>query len=165
MKGGGTMGEALAAELEAVNGQIATAIEGCTAEQWGMTVAGEERPVGVVFHHMASIYPFAVDWSGRLARGENLPEIAYDVVHQYNAQHAEKSAGASAAEVKTLLAENGAALAAHVRGLSDEQLANRGPFSLVSGREVSAKQVVEWFAIGHARNHLEAIQKTLGESG
>jgi len=45
--------------------------------------------------------------------------------------------------------------------LNDEQLQMKAPFALVGSKDISTRQVVEWFALNHARNHLKAIQSAL----
>ena len=38
------------------------------------------------------------------------------------------------------------------------------PFPLIGGKEISAQQMVQWFLVNHAHNHLGAIHKTIGGS-
>lgn len=93
----------LVAEVEAVHTDVVETARGCTAEQWEMVVPDEERSVGVVFHHIAVIYPLVADWAQKVANGEALPPLTFDAIHAMNHQHAEENADASQADTVALL--------------------------------------------------------------
>jgi uncharacterized damage-inducible protein DinB len=156
-----TEAEAFANQMQEVNETVLAAAVACNAEQWETTVLEEARSVGVVFHHIGYVYPFIVDWATRVASGKELPPVTRDMVHDVNQRHAEEHATVSQTDTATLLRENGAALVDWIRSLNDVQLKMGTPFALVGGKEISTRQVVEWFALNHAQNHLKAIQSTL----
>lgn len=156
--------EELASRLEAAYMAVIATAEKCTGEQWQMTVAGEERPVGVVFHHMAySIRP-ATAWAMAVTAGNALPAVTREMVNEFNAQHAAEHAMAGQADTIALLRENGSKAIAKLRALSDEQLAMTAPFVLIGGNEIRTDQIMEWFILNHCHNHLGAIEKTLAEA-
>ena len=110
-----------------------------------------------MFHHIAYAYPFIGDWAGKVANGEALPLLTYDDIHDVNRQHAQENTAVSQEEPVALLGKNGTAVSAQIRTLQDEQLTKTTPFALIGNQKVSAQQVVKWFLLNHANNHLEAI--------
>ena len=151
----------LAEQVEATNEAVVAAAAACTPEQWQTPVPEDGRPVGVVFHHIAFAYPFIGNWATQVANGEALPPLTYDDIHNINAQHASANAEATQEETLALLRKNGTAVIAQIQSLQDEQLERTAPFTLTGGKEIKARQVVEWFLISHANNHLNDIRKAL----
>jgi hypothetical protein len=156
-----TVAQLLAQVAEATAATTAV-IEKCSAADWETAVADEERPVGVVLHHIAYSYPFVVDWACQLARGEGAPAVSYDDVHALNHHHAEAQATVDKAGTLALLKANTVAAKEKVGALSDTDLQTSAPLPLIGGQEISVQQMVQWFLINHAHNHIEAITKTLG---
>lgn len=153
--------EELASRLEATYMAVIEAAEKCTDEQWKMRVEEEERPVGVVFHHMAYGIPPVMDWAMAVATGQGLPGVSREMVHEFNRQHAVQHALTSPADTIALMRQAGAAAVEQVRQLSDAQMATTTPFVLLGGNEITTSQVIEWFIVNHCHSHLEAIAKTL----
>jgi hypothetical protein len=134
----------------------------CSPQDWETVVAEEERTVGVVLHHIAYAYPFAVDWAYQLAWGEGVPTVSYDDVHVLNHQHAEAQANVDPAATLALLKSNAQAAQAQIGQLSDADLQDSTPFPLIGGQPISVQQMVQWFLVNHAHNHIAAIHKTIG---
>jgi uncharacterized damage-inducible protein DinB len=151
----------LVSQIEAATATVAAAIEACSDEEWRIVIGNEGRSVGVVFHHITYAYPFVVDWALKLAAGEGLPAVSYDDIHALNHQHAEAHAAVDQATTLAELQANGAAAVRELGQLSDEVLAVSTPFALIGGQAITVQQVVEWFLINHAHNHLSAINETL----
>jgi len=157
----GNQVEELASRLEATYMAVIDAAEKCTSEQWKLTVVEEERPVGVVFHHMAHGMPPVMDWAMAVATGKGLPRVSREMVEEFNRQHAVEHALAGQAETIALLRQVGTAAVEQVRQMSDAQMATTTPFILIGGNEITTFQVVDWFIVNHCHNHLKAIEKTL----
>lgn len=153
----------LLAQVEEATAVTTAVIEKCSEADWGTAVPDEERSVGVVLNHIAYAYPFVVDWACQLAGGEGLPPITYDDVHALNHQHATDQANVDQAATLALLQTNTTAAKEQLGALSDADLQQTAPLPLIGGQEISVQQVVQWFLINHAHNHIEAIHKTLGD--
>ena len=153
--------EQLLAQVEEATATTTAVIEKCTDAQWQTAVAEEERPVGVVLHHIAYAYPFVVEWACNLAQGEGVPAISYDDVNALNHQHAEAQADVDPASTLALLKSNAQAAQAQIGQLSDADLQVSAPFPLIGGQPISVQQMVQWFLVNHAHNHVEVISKTL----
>lgn len=156
--------EQLLAQVEEATAATTAVIEKCSQEEWETAVAEEKRTVGVVLHHIAYAIPFVVDWAYNLARGEGAPPVTYGDVHALNHQHAAAQAGVDPATTLALLQTNNRAAQAQLGQLSDADLQVSAAFSLIGGQEISAQQMVQWFLVNHAHNHLAAVHNTLGEN-
>ncbi len=154
--------EQLLAQLDEATAATAELIEECTNAQWQQIVSEEERTVGVVCHHIAYAYPFVVDWAVQLARGHGVPPVTYDDVHALNHQHAKAQADVDPETALKALQANAAAAQEQLSQLSDDDLQTTAAFPLIGGQPISVQQMVQWFLINHAYNHMEAIRKTIG---
>jgi hypothetical protein len=152
----------LLAQVEEATAATTAVIEKCRDEAWQTAVAEEERTVGVVLHHIAYAYPFVVDWACQLARGEGAPAVTYDDVHALNHQHAEAQTNVDPAATLALLKTNTKAAQAQLGQLTDADLQVSESLSLIGGQPISVQQMVQWFLVNHAHNHITAIHKTLG---
>ena len=78
-----------------------------------------------------------------------------------NAQHAVEFAGCTKAETIALHKKTGAAAAAAVRSLSDEELAKTD--TVFAGMPpVSAEELVKHILLGHIDAHVGSIRTTIG---
>ena len=80
--------EALAEVLEQGAEALASFASGLTVEEWGRRGEKDQRPVGVVVHHVATMYPLEIQLAQTLARGEAVTGVTWDDVHAMNAAHA-----------------------------------------------------------------------------
>jgi len=149
-----------AAQFEAINNEVIAIVEGCTDAQWQQPCVNEERPVGVVAHHIGVVHRDFLRIVERLASGQTFsPNMSMDVVHESNAQHARDHAEIGKQEVIDALRTNGATLAQSLRSLRDEQLDRvAGTFG---GNKLTVSQVLEWIVIGHAAEHLGSLRNTV----
>ncbi len=157
---------ALVDRMRQVNAEVARVAEGCSDEQWTMSVVdNDSRPVGVLFYHIAVAYPFALDWVGKIVNGESLPALGRDALNTINAQHAKEQANISQAEALAYLQEVTEQVAEKLPTFTDEQLSRTAAIPLAGNQEFSGEWVVEAFSISHAESHLAAINKaTLEDS-
>ncbi|MCB8943206.1 MAG: DinB family protein [Ardenticatenaceae bacterium] len=152
----------LLAQVEEATAVVTAVIEKCSEADWETAVAEEERTVGVVLHHIAYAIPFVVDWACKLAQGEGVPAVSYDDIHAMNHQHAEAQADADPTATLALLKRNAQAAQDQIGMLSDADLQVSASFPLIGGQPISVQQMVQWFLVNHAHNHVAAIHKTIG---
>ena|SRR5690348_15288994 len=156
-------GEALAARLEEGAARLATFAEELSETEWQKPVsATDQRSVGVVVHHVASMYPIEIDLARTVASGRTVSDVTWDVVRQLNAKHAQDNAQVSKSAALELLRNNSREAAAVVRAFTDQELDNATPFSLSFGAPMTAQFVIEDHAMRHSWHHLAAIRKALG---
>ncbi|MGC2195700.1 MAG: DinB family protein [Terriglobales bacterium] len=156
-------GEWLAARIEEGAAGLVAFAEGLSDAEWHTTVsATDKRSVGVVVHHVASMYPIEIDLARAVASGRSVSDVTWEVVAQLNAKHAQDNAQVSKSAVLELLRQNSREAAAAVRAFTNQELDNATPFSLSFGAPVTAQFVIEDHAMRHSWHHLAAIRKALG---
>ena len=89
-------------------------------EQWNTKISSHDgRTVGVVVHHVGTMYPIEIDLAQKLAAGQAVEGVTWDAVHELNANHAREHATCTKEEAIELVQRNSRAAAAAVRALSD----------------------------------------------
>ncbi len=157
--------ESLANRIEEGADALAAFAEGVAEAEWRApmsTSGGDRRSVGVVVHHVASVYPIEIDLARAIARGTAVTDVTWEVVAELNAKHAREQAGVTKAAALELLRRNSREAAAAVRTFTDEELDRAAPFSLSFGAPVTAQFVIEDHALRHSWHHLARIRKALG---
>lgn len=149
-----------AAQLESLNAAVIATVEGCSEEQWRRPSVEAGRSVAVVAHHVAEVQQAIARLLAALAAGETwTPTVGTEEIEANNARHAVEHAGVGKTETVDLLRTHGAAIAATLRRLGDDDLARHaGAFA---GNELNVEQVVEWIVIGHTADHLASIEASL----
>jgi len=156
---------ALADRLEQGAQELAVFAGGLSDAQWQTLCPDEERPVGVMVHHVASAYMVELDVVKLMADGEGgLSGVTWEMVNQGNAEHAQGNANATKEDTLELLQKNVAIIASEVRELSDEQLDNAGPVSLNWDTPLTTQYFIEEHPVSHSFRHLKSIQDALNGS-
>ena len=155
--------ELLAARIEEGAAGLAAFAEGISDEEWRKPVsASDRRTVGVIVHHVASIYPLEIEAARAIAGGKAVTDVSWEAVAAINAGHANEHKDVSKADALALLRRNSRDAAAAVRAFTDEDLDSAAPFSLSYGAPVTAQFVIEDHALRHSWHHLARLRKALG---
>jgi SAM-dependent methyltransferase len=153
----------LADRIEQGAAGLAAFAEGISEAEWHVPVsATDSRSVGVIVHHVASMYPIEIDVAKAVAGGNAITDVTWEVVAGINAKHAQDQASATKAATLELLRKNSREAAVAVRALTDDELDQAAPFSLSFGAPVTAQFVIEDHALRHSWHHLAKIKKALG---
>lgn len=160
----GARAEALAARIEQGASQLAAYAENVSDQDWKRPIAAERdgRTLGVIVHHVASVYPVEVQLAQAIGSGKDMSEVTWDVVKNMNSEHATANANISKTDALELLRKNSSEAANAIRSITDEQLDTAGPFGLSFNAPVTAQFVIEDHAVRHSWHHLARIKETLG---
>jgi hypothetical protein len=160
-----TRAEALASRIEQGAAELAAYVEKLSDAEWQTPInpARDGRPLNVVVHHVASVYPIEVQLAQAVGSGKDMSDVTWDVVKNMNAGHAADNASASRADALALLRKNSSEAAQAVRSFTDEQLDTAAPFGLSFNAPVTAQFVLEDHAVRHSWHHLARIRETLGK--
>jgi hypothetical protein len=120
------------------------------------------RSVGVIVHHVASVYPIEIDLARAIASGKAVTDVTWEVVAELNGKHAHDQASVTKTAALELLRRNSHQAAAAVRAFTDEELDRAAPFSLSYAAPVTAQFVIEDHALRHSWHHLARIRRALG---
>jgi len=154
---------ALAERLEAGARALAAFARTLTDEEWRRPVSPtDRRTIGVIVHHVASIYPLEMQLAQQLAGGAAVTGVTWDVVAQVNAGHAKENAGAAKEAALELLARNSAEAAAAIRAMSDAELAQAAPISLYADAPLTCQFFLEDHPVRHSYHHLARIRQAVG---
>jgi hypothetical protein len=126
-----------------------------------MRVPLDGRSVGVIVHHVASVYPLEIQLAQTVASGTAVTGVTMDDVHAMNAKHAAEHAAVTKAVALDLLHANSNAAAAAIRALTDEQLLQAAPVSLYSDAPLTCQFVLEDHAVRHSYHHLARLRRTV----
>jgi hypothetical protein len=159
----GRRAELLADRIEEGAAGLAAFAEGLSEAEWLEPVSGtDRRPIGIIVHHVASMYPIEIDIARAIASGKTVADVTWDVVAELNAKHALEHAEVTKAGALELLRRNSHEAANAVRAFTDEELDRAAPFSLSFGAPVTAQFVIEDHALRHSWHHLARIRTALG---
>ena len=154
--------EALAARLEAGATALAEFTATLSETEWQTPLPKNRRKIGVVVHHVASMYPVEIHLASLLAAGQPITGVTWDAVETMNRDHATENDGITKETALALLANNSAAAAAAIRALSDEELDRAAPVSLNSDAPLTCQFMLEDHAVRHSYHHLARIRAALG---
>jgi hypothetical protein len=153
----------LADRIEEGAAGLAAFADQLTDEEWKIpTNARDRRPVGVVVHHVAAVYPIEIELARAIASGKAVTDVTWEVVSQLNAAHARENVAVTKAETLGLLRRNSHMAAEAVRNFNDDELDSAARFSLTDGAPVTAQFVIEDHAVRHSWHHLAKIRAAVG---
>lgn len=153
--------QALADRLELGARALAALAGGLTDAEWQTPLPKDGRKIGVVVHHVASIYTVEMQVSLMVAEGKAVTGLTMDNIHELNAAHAKENDAVTKAETLELLRRNSIAAADAIRALSDEQLDRATPNSLYADAPLTCQFVLEDHPVRHSYHHLARILKAL----
>jgi hypothetical protein len=152
---------ALADRLEQGAGALATFATALTEAEWEIRIPGDGRKIGVVVHHVATMYPLEIQLAQMLAGSKPVAGVTWNAVHEMNATHAKAYDVVTKEAALNLLRGNSTAAAAAIRALSDEELDQAAPVSLNADAPLTCQFMLEDHAVRHSYHHLAGIRAAL----
>ncbi len=155
--------ESLAARIEEGAAGLEAFAEQLSDVEWHTPVSPtDKRSIGVIVHHVATMYPIEIGVARAIASGQSVSDVTWEVVAHLNEKHARENAHVSKSAALELLRQNSREAAAGVRAFTDEDLDSATPLLLSFGAPMTAQFVIEDHALRHSWHHLAAIRKALG---
>lgn len=152
---------ALADRLEQGARALADLARSLSTDQWSTRLPGDGRTIGIIIHHVASVYPLEIQLAQLVAGGQPVTGVTSADVHAMNAQHAAAHTAVTKEHTLELLARNSAAAAQAIRGFSDTDLDQASPVSLYDGAPLTCQFLLEDHAVRHSYHHLHRITQRL----
>src|SRR5437763_14192239 len=112
----------LADEYDALMAEVVGVADGCSPADWTTNCANEQRPVGVMFDHIAEINADVVHWVQEFLSGRQV-ELTRVTITERNAEHARKAAMRPRAETLRDLKAGSERRSEFIRLLTAERLA------------------------------------------
>jgi DinB superfamily len=149
---------ALAERLEQGADALAAFASTLTNAEWQARVPEDGRKIGVVVHHVATMYPLEIQLAQVLAAGSPVVGVTPADVDRMNAAHAQQYDGVTRDEALDLLRRNSAAAAAAIRALTDDELDRAAPLSLNADAPLTCQFMLEDHAVRHSYHHLARLR-------
>jgi hypothetical protein len=156
--------EALAERIARGHDELIAFVEAHSEADWGTYCPNEDRTVGVLVHHVASVLPAELDLIKAVASGRPITGVTVEIVDQMNAEHAREHANCGREETLDLLRRSSALVVSAVRELDDAELDQAAPVSLHWDTPVTAQYLIEDHPLSHAYRHLASIRAAIGTS-
>jgi hypothetical protein len=153
--------DALADRLEQGARALADLAGALTDAEWTTRIPKDGRKIGVVVHHVASVYPIEIQLAQTVGAGKPVTGVVPKDIDDMNAGHAKEHDGATKEATLELLRRNSTAAAAAIRALSDEELDRAATVSLYSDAPLTCQFVLEDHAVRHSYHHLAKIRAAL----
>ena len=119
--------------------ELETFAQGLSDTEWKTPCNDRDRrPLGVLVHHVASMYPIEVDVAKTIASGKAIEDVTWEVVADINSKHNGEHSGVTKGEALELLRRNSRDAAAAIRKFTDAELDSAAPFSLSFGAPMTA---------------------------
>jgi len=150
--------ETLAVRLEQGAAALAAFASSLTEAEWQTRVREGGRKLGVMVHHVASIYPLEMHLALTLAAGKPVTGVTWDNVHEIAAAHEKENDAVTKEAALELLRSNSAAAAAAIRTLSEDDLDRAAPVSLYADAPLTCQFLLEDHAVRHSYHHLAKIR-------
>jgi hypothetical protein len=152
---------ALATRLEQGARALAAFATALTDAEWQTRTPKDGRKMGVLVHHVATMYPIEMQLAQTLAEGNPVVGLTWDTVHELNAAHAKEFDGVAKEAALDLLRQNSTAAAAAIWALSDEELDRAAPVSLNGDAPLTCQFILEDHAVRHSYHHLARLRAAL----
>jgi len=153
--------DALAVRLEHGARDLAVLAGALSDAEWQTRIPMDGRKVGVLVHHVGTMYPLEIQLAQTLAAGKPVAGVTWDAVHGMNAAHAKEFDAVTKDAALDLLLRNSTAAASAIRDLSDEELDQAAPVSLNSDAPLTCQFMLEDHAVRHSYHHLARIRSAL----
>jgi hypothetical protein len=158
---GASRASALAERLEHGARALISFASALTDAEWQSRMPKDGRKVGIIVHHVASVYPVEIELAQTLAAGKPVVGVTMDDIHKMNAAHARDNDAVTQAAALDLLRRNSAAAAAAIRALRDEELDRAASASLYSDAPITCQFMLEDHAVRHSYHHLARLRAAL----
>jgi hypothetical protein len=153
--------EALATRLEKGAHALAAFAATLSEAEWQTRLPKDGRKIGVVVHHVASMYPIEIQLASLLASGKPITGVTWDAVNTINRDHAKENDSVTKEAALALLKTNSAAAAAAIRAFPNEELDRAASVSLNSDAPLTCQFFLEDHAVRHSYHHLARIKAAL----
>jgi hypothetical protein len=153
---------ALAARLEAGAMALAAFAVTLSETEWQTRLPKDGRKIGVVVHHVASMYPVEIQLAQLIATGQPIVGVTWEAVAAINRDHDKENEAVTKPDALAILARNSAAAAAAIRALNNEELDRAAAVSLNSDAPLTCQFFLEDHAVRHSYHHLAGIRAVVG---
>ena len=155
------LANALADRLEQGAQALIAFASGLTDAEWRTPYPKDGRTVGIIVHHVGSVYPVEIQLAQVLAGGQAIKDVTSADIDAMNAKHSADNQSVTKEAAIELIRRNSAEAAVAIRALSDEQLTKAAPVSLYGDAPLTCQFFLEDHAVRHSYHHLARLKRLL----
>lgn len=156
-----TRAEQLATRIEEGAVALRAFAEGLTDLQWRTIVPRDGRTMGVLVHHVASMYPLQMDLVRMALLGDPIRDVTWEKIAKLNAAHAKANPSPERRETIGQLMVHARQAAQGVALLTGEQLSRAVPFSLSFGASMTVQYIIEDHPVRHPWHHMARMREVI----
>jgi hypothetical protein len=157
----GERSQALADKFEAAHNDLISTIESIPDDKWQLTCQNDERPVGVVAHHVGVSYASTFESVRMAGTGQPVPPMSMEMFNAMNAEHAVENASCTKEDALAVIRKNGSHVHSEMASLDDALLDREVHFPLFGPEPVTVERMLDMLVIGHINMHLPDIKATV----
>jgi hypothetical protein len=157
----GERSQALADKFEAAHNDLVSTIESIPDDKWQLTCQNDERPVGVVAHHVGVSYTTTFESVRMAGTGQPVPPMSWEMLNAMNAEHAVENASCTKEDALAVIRKNGSHVRSEMANLDDAMLDRDVHFPLFGPDPVTVERMLDMLVIGHIGMHLPHIKATV----
>jgi len=128
---------------------LITAVANLTDAQWQTPCGDEQRSVGVLAHHVGTMYPIEASVAKQLAETGSLPGVDWSAVTGINADHAISNATPNESQTIAPIRTNVQVAIDTLKAFSDEDLDRLAPHVLAWHAPMTVQNFVEKQPMAH----------------
>lgn len=152
----------LSRRIEAFRDEVVANVEALSDDDWNKVLDWEKWSAGVTARHIGAGHFRIFDLAQMMTAGKELPQLSMDQITAMSNKDSQEHSNCTKEETLEALRQNGAELAEYVAGLSDDDLACKGSMPAFGG-EFSVEQMIEFVIFQSAQEHLDNINKAVGQ--
>lgn len=153
--------EALAARLEAGATKLAEFAATLSETEWQTPVPHDGRKIGVVVHHVASVYPIEINLAQSLAAGQPITAVTWDAVHAMNRTTRKRMTASPRKRHSPCWAPTVPGRPRQYALSAMRKLDRAAPVSLNGDAPLTCQFMLEDHAVRHSYHHLVRIRAAL----
>jgi uncharacterized damage-inducible protein DinB len=150
----------IAEKIKSFNENVIAFVENLSDKEWTKMCEWEQWTVGVTARHIGAGHLAIYNLAGMIIKGEELPQLSMDQVHEMSKTDAREHADCTKAEALEYLRKNGPKMVEFVLNLSDEDLDRKGSMPAFGG-EFTAEQFIEVIIFQNAFQHFDNMKSAV----
>ena len=150
----------LAERIRSFSENVIVFVEELSDGDWTKICQWEQWTVGVTARHLGAGHLAIYDMAGMIIRGEELPQLTMDQVHDMSKKDAQEHADCTKSEALEHLNKNGPKLVEFVLALSDEDLDCKGSMPAFGG-EFTTEEFIDMIVFQNGIQHFNNMKSAV----
>jgi hypothetical protein len=152
----------IAGKIKSISENVIAFVENLSDGEWTKVCDWEQWTVGVTARHLGAGHLAIYDLAGMIIRGEELPQLSMDQVHEMSKKDAQEHADCTKAEALEYLRNNGPKMVEFVSNLSDEDLDRTGSMPAFGGK-FTTEQFIDMIIFQNAFQHFDNMKSAISK--